>query len=523
MFQFLKQLKNIDYYPSVILDIGAYHGNWTKKMLSIYPNSIYYLFEGIDYEELNIFENIHNIHLYKNILLNDKIEVIDWYQEKNSGDSFYKELSKFFKNTIPIKKKTIDLNTIIKNNNILNNNNKNIFINIDCQGSEISILKGATQILNNTDFIILKIPLFGIYNNNTPNFLEHIKFMENIGFVIYDIIDKDYYKNFNIHVNVLFININSDYYIKFKNTPKIHSIMLSSFGREHVINYITEKKKKTKFKVIDIGGSADYTNWSYSIIDYIVDINKPLDNINDTHIKYFNLNINFESEWKILFDYVKKNGKFDFCICSHTIEDISLPQVFLNNIKYIANEGFIGVPSKYRELAKFDGPHMGWMHHRWIYSIKNNKLIGFPKLNFLDSQQNLINIGDVSNDILDLSFFWENDIPYSIINNDYIGPTKEAIISYYNELTFDDIDIYNKKNIYHIEHIKTIGQIQNNFILLIMLIDNLINDLIFMDNLGFIPFEIQDSSNNIGKKSIHILFINKNHEYNTIIKELFYK
>jgi hypothetical protein len=43
-------------------------------MMDIYPNSKYYLFEGIDYHELN---------RYKNILLNNKKVYVDWYQEKN--------------------------------------------------------------------------------------------------------------------------------------------------------------------------------------------------------------------------------------------------------------------------------------------------------------------------------------------------------------------------------------------------------------------------------------------------------
>lgn len=51
---------------------------------------------------------------------------------------------------------------------------KNILIKIDCQGAEIPILKGSTKILNSVDFIIIEMPFFGQYNENVPNFLEHI-------------------------------------------------------------------------------------------------------------------------------------------------------------------------------------------------------------------------------------------------------------------------------------------------------------------------------------------------------------
>lgn len=206
MFSYLEKLKNMEYIPDSILDIGAHYGNWTSNMLLIYPNAKYYLFECIDYQQLNNLKNNPNIYI-KNVVLNDKIEEVDWFEEKNTGDSFFKEKSKFFINTKPIKKKTIDLNTLIQNDNILSDA-KNIFIKIDCQGAEIPILKGASQILHKTDFIVLEIPFFGQYNEGVPNFLEHIQFMNSIGFIPFDIIDKHYIYNFNMQIDMLFINKN---------------------------------------------------------------------------------------------------------------------------------------------------------------------------------------------------------------------------------------------------------------------------------------------------------------------------
>ena len=90
MFVKLKNLTNVyNYTPNIILDIGAYHGNWTKSMMDIYPSSKYYLFEGIDYNELNRYDKNENVFIYKNTLLNDKETEVDWYQQKNSGDSLF--------------------------------------------------------------------------------------------------------------------------------------------------------------------------------------------------------------------------------------------------------------------------------------------------------------------------------------------------------------------------------------------------------------------------------------------------
>ena len=47
MFKKLEKLKNKNYTPQIIFDIGAYQGVWTDDMLNIYPNCEYYLFEAI--------------------------------------------------------------------------------------------------------------------------------------------------------------------------------------------------------------------------------------------------------------------------------------------------------------------------------------------------------------------------------------------------------------------------------------------------------------------------------------------
>ena len=206
MFDKIKILKEKGYFPDTILDIGAHHGNWTNSMKQIYNDSKYYLFEAIDYWELNQFNNDNNVKVC-NILLNDKIEEVNWYQMKNTGDSIFKEKTHNFNNCEIIKRRTIDLNTYSSITNILQNS-KSILIKVDCQGAEIPILKGATSILEKTDFIILEIPLFGQYNEGVPNFLEHITFMNTIGFVIYYIVDNHYINNFNMQVDILFINKN---------------------------------------------------------------------------------------------------------------------------------------------------------------------------------------------------------------------------------------------------------------------------------------------------------------------------
>jgi len=203
-------LREKGYVPNIIFDIGAYEGNWTREVLKIYPKRKYLLFEPIEYIELDDLKKKENIKVFHE-LLNDSNTVVDWYEMQNSGDSMFKERTKDFENCPVYKKKSTTLNSFLEKKKGILENCKNILMKIDCQGAEISVLKGATNILNITDFIIIEIPVFGQYNENVPNFLEHIKFMDDIGFIPYEFLDSHYRNGFNIQVDILFINKNHSF------------------------------------------------------------------------------------------------------------------------------------------------------------------------------------------------------------------------------------------------------------------------------------------------------------------------
>ena len=122
--------------------------------------------------------------------------------------------------------------------------------------------------------------------------------------------------------------------------------------------------------------------------------------------------------WKNLNSYIKKNGKFDFVICRQTLEDLSHPEFVVNQLQKVAKAGWIGVPSKHFELMNMQGIYgtnfatRGLHHHRWIYTSKNGRWYGLPKMGWTDS------ITDSSLTMRlngnpwahELSFYWEKNI-----------------------------------------------------------------------------------------------------------------
>ncbi|ARF08690.1 methyltransferase [Catovirus CTV1] len=202
MFESIRRLKNNGYTPKVVLDVGAHHGSWTKSCLEIYPDASYYLFEPHCYNQLSMYDNSSNVKIH-NVLLSDKIEAVKFYAMGNTGDSIFKEKSKHFVDCPGEFRITTTIDNIFaETENVM----ENILLKIDCQGAEIPILKGCTSILDKTDFIILELPFFGQYNENVPNFLEHIKFMDDIGFIPFDISEIHFVKNFTMQVDIMFIS-----------------------------------------------------------------------------------------------------------------------------------------------------------------------------------------------------------------------------------------------------------------------------------------------------------------------------
>ena len=100
--------------------------------------------------------------------------------------------------------------------------------------------------------------------------------------------------------------------------------------RPDVKNFILEKNYKT----IDIGASAMY--WSYPECKYVADSVV----ISNEGTTFFNLNLEDKNTWNELLSYVETNGKFDFSICSHTLEDIFNPLDLIGLLTKISNLPF---------------------------------------------------------------------------------------------------------------------------------------------------------------------------------------
>ena len=194
-------------------------------------------------------------------------------------------------------------------------------------------------------------------------------------------------------------------------------------------SHVKELISSNNYKSIDIGASARY--WSYPECKVVVD-SYP---VQESDTLYFPVNIESIDEWNQIFDYVEKNGKFDYSICSHTMEDVFNPLELAKILQKISKRGYIAIPSKFNEFTKlFSNKYRGDAHHKQFFDVVGEELIVYPKFNWIetDDRSDLIVQNYVANE---LTLFWEDMIPVKVFGNGKPFVGDDSLINeYYNQL-----------------------------------------------------------------------------------------
>jgi FkbM family methyltransferase len=465
------RLKSFGFSPAIILDVGANIGIWSKQMQQIYPNSRFILFEPnrscipflseFEYEECLVSENDGEDNFY----LNNE-------HPHHTGNSAFLELSSHFSpdRYSAVKVRTSRLDTLLAKRKI----DQVDIIKLDIQGGELLALKGLGNQLKKVEFIQIEASLVS-YNRNSPLFSELNKFLNKSGFVLFDVLDKMHQDGIAFQLDLIYCSAYSRFRPLFQTgsrkakigSDNIFKVLESADGHEEVTSYISQRKADGPFSVIDVGGSA--TGWSHRMVDAIVDINEPSAIINkypsikaaqnrtelndgypapifskpvpqelnppyqNDEILFFNFDICDAEAWSQVLKYVEKNGKFDFSICSHTLEDVRDPLLVCEMLSRISVSGYIAVPALARELARFEfgenGPR-GYIHHRWLFKMSDGHFTAIPKIPIVEFLS--INPKIFATTNTQLKLFWDRTPSLKLISGDYLGPNPGEVLKMYS-------------------------------------------------------------------------------------------
>jgi FkbM family methyltransferase len=175
-----RQLKSLGFSPAYCLDIGAYQGTWTKEFKTIYPTCGVLMIEGQHQKEQNLIDikNIYKDVDYR-ILLLGASEALVSFNKYETASSVLPE--HYHTNAVTEQRQLTLLDTLTRQINF-----KPDLIKIDTQGYELEILKGCNATLKCGEFVLLEVSFLDIYVN-CPLAADVISYLDNQGFVIYDI------------------------------------------------------------------------------------------------------------------------------------------------------------------------------------------------------------------------------------------------------------------------------------------------------------------------------------------------
>lgn len=179
MWNSLLQLKENNFTPLNVFDIGAYDGRWTKNCSKVFSNADYFMFEPQEHLYNALSSMVSDKIVIENLFLGERDGLEINFYEDGSGSSALR-----FGPNIPIKKVTTSLDSYCRKNSI----NSIDILKMDVQGYELNILQGAKTTLKNVQLIIAEVSLLDVYVD-CPLVAEIINFLNIHHFQLFDIVD----------------------------------------------------------------------------------------------------------------------------------------------------------------------------------------------------------------------------------------------------------------------------------------------------------------------------------------------
>lgn len=182
---FFQTLKEFNFEPKHIVDVGANHGKWTRNALKFFPNAQITMVEP----QYWLKDSIEDV-----LKSNDKVKLFPFGAGETEGTFNFTimdiDVSSSFKYTEEEAKekgyKQIQL-PIITLNKLLSENNLPVpdILKIDAEGIDIQVLNGASNYLGKTEIIMIEA---GVVNKSFDNsFLKTINYMDEKGYRLFDI------------------------------------------------------------------------------------------------------------------------------------------------------------------------------------------------------------------------------------------------------------------------------------------------------------------------------------------------
>ena len=179
----LDNLRRNGFDPAFILDVGAYYGEWSRMARRIYPKTPIYMLEANPNAETQLACASREIGAaeYRIALLGATPAESVVFHVGGTGSSVFLENT-----SAPYSAAKLPMTTLDDLLKVCQPHPAPYFLKVDVQGSELEVLRGAQQALQDTEAALLEVSLLE-YNQGAPLFAEVVAFMHARNFVVYDV------------------------------------------------------------------------------------------------------------------------------------------------------------------------------------------------------------------------------------------------------------------------------------------------------------------------------------------------
>jgi FkbM family methyltransferase len=415
--EILNDLRFKGYAPRTLLDIGAHIGTFTRSFLEAFPDCAPTLVEPNPFCQEALAELPFERHAVAASSEGGQATLFltkEWLQ--STGSSLYRENTAFFRDEVVVEHQVekVRLDELFRGRRF-------DFVKIDTQGAELDVLMGGEMVLRQADYILVEVSLVE-FNAGAPPAEAVFAQLARMGFRQAAVTEFHRLQGVNdgglLQMDFLFE--------RQVRRPSQNYAYGPLHGHEPLMAWLrAQKAMSPDFTVIDIGAAAN--PWSAEVLDATFDMGEcgaaPL---------HFRGNFNDPRSWEPLLSHVAKHGRFAYCICSHTLEDLAYPAIALEMLPRIAEAGYVAVPSRYLESLRPEGPYRGFIHHRWVLDNVGEELILAPKLSLVEY---LALSGEAAwpaaPDRFEFQMMWRGAISFTPLNGDYMGPTRDHVIGMY--------------------------------------------------------------------------------------------
>lgn len=200
----IAKLASKGFRPGGVIDVGAYHGEWTRTVSRVLKDVPVLMIEAQSGKQQRLERAARQIGPHVRL----EIALLSAYPDQQvsffameTGSSIYSENTTVPRERVTLTTKTLDA-VVGRNSNM----RPPYLLKLDVRGAELDVLRGGKATLDLAEFVILEVSILD-YHSGAPVFDEVIAFMKEAGFAIYDILNLNRLPTGELcHLDIMFVH-----------------------------------------------------------------------------------------------------------------------------------------------------------------------------------------------------------------------------------------------------------------------------------------------------------------------------